>query len=111
MFGWCEPHDLIGLSKQTDWNRHMSDRLIPLSAVLERICISKTDLYRRINRGEFPKPVPIGRHRIAFVEAEVANWISSKMEARDKGYGADVRRARALHAIRHGGKIKSDLYS
>ena len=89
----------------------MSDRLIPLSAVLERVCISKTDLYRRISRGEFPKPVPIGRHRIAFVEAEVATWIVSRMEARDIGEGAAVRRARALHAVRHGAKAKPDFYS
>lgn len=89
----------------------MSDRLIPLSAILERVCISKTDLYRRINRGEFPKPVPIGRHRIAFVEAEVANWISSRMEARDNAEGVDVRRARALHAVRNALKAKPDVYS
>lgn len=89
----------------------MSDRLIPLSVVLERVCISKTDLYRRIKSGEFPKPVPIGRHRIAFVEAEVTTWIVSRMEARENGDGADVRRARALHAVRHGAKAKPDLHS
>lgn len=89
----------------------MSDRLIPLSTVLERICISKTDVYRRIQRGEFPKPVAIGRHRIAFVESEVAAWILSRMAVRDTGDGADVRRARALHAVRHGAKGKTNLYS
>ena len=89
----------------------MSDRLIPLSAVLERVCISKTELYRRINRGEFPKPVPIGRHRIAFVESEVASWISSRMEARDNEDAATLRRARALHAVRHGGKAKAFVCS
>ncbi len=89
----------------------MSDRLVSLNAVLDRICISKTDLYRRINSGEFPKPVPIGRHRIAFVESEVVTWILSRLEARDNGEWAAGRRARALHAVRRSGKAKPDLYS
>jgi prophage regulatory protein len=85
--------------------------LIPLSTVLERICISKTVLYRRINSGEFPKPLSIGRHRIAFVEAEITAWIEAWMQARHNGEGADVRRARALHAVQQGVKVKRDLYS
>jgi prophage regulatory protein len=58
----------------------MSDRLIPLSAVLERICISKTVLYRRINSGEFPKPVPIGQHRINSSSSRQAPNSESKVK-------------------------------
>ena len=53
----------------------MSERLIPTVVVLDRICMSKTQMYRLIAAGEFPKPVPIGRHRVAFLETEVAAWI------------------------------------
>ena len=77
----------------------MPDRLLSTVAVLDRICISKTELYRKINSGEFPRPVPVGRHRVAFLEAEVADWIAARVKAREHGDGADDRRARALKAI------------
>lgn len=77
----------------------MTHRLLPMRIVLERICVSKSELYRRINCGEFPKPVPIGRQRVAFIEAEVESWIASRMEARDSGEGAEARRNRATRAV------------
>lgn len=77
----------------------MLDRLLPTSVVLDRICISKTELYRRINSGEFPRPVPVGRQRVAFLEAEVSDWIADRVKARDQGKGVEERRVRALKAI------------
>ena len=58
----------------------MSERLIPTSVVLDRICLSKTQLYRLINAGEFPRPIPIGRLRVAFLETEVAAWIDKRIQ-------------------------------
>ena len=77
----------------------VAQKLIPTRTVLECICISKTELYRRINRGDFPKPVPIGRQRVAFIEAEVESWIESRIEARDTGEGVEARRNRATRAV------------
>ncbi|MGE0055719.1 MAG: helix-turn-helix transcriptional regulator [Hyphomicrobium sp.] len=77
----------------------MPDRLLPTSAVLDRICISKTELYRRINSGEFPRPVPVGRQRVAFLETEVSDWIAARVKARDQDHGAEQRRVRASKAI------------
>ena len=77
----------------------MSNRLIPTIVVLDRVCLSKTELYRRINLGEFSKPLSIGRHRVAFVEAEVAAWIADRMQARENDESAEARKARARHAV------------
>ena len=74
-------------------------RLLPTSVVLDRICMSKTQLYRLINAGEFPKPVPVGRQRIAFLETEVTAWIEARMRMRDEGVGAIARRERAIRAV------------
>ncbi len=73
-------------------------RLIPTAVVLDRISMSKTQMYRQINAGNFPKPVPVGRQRIAFVESEVNAWIEKRIRDREEGIGADARRARALKA-------------
>jgi prophage regulatory protein len=73
----------------------MPERLITMASLLERICLSKTQLYRKINQGDFPRPVPIGRQRIAFLESEVEEWIASRIAARDRGDFADQKGARA----------------
>ena len=74
--------------------------LLSMKRVLELVPVSKTELYRKINAGEFPKPVPIGRQRVGFVEAEVFAWIDQCIKMRDEGVGAEARRQRAIRAAR-----------
>lgn len=74
-------------------------RLITMDEVLDRVCMSKSQLYRMINAGEFPKSVPVGEHRIGFVDAEVNTWIEQRIKMRDEGVGAEMRRARAVRAV------------
>ena len=50
-------------------------RILPMTVVLDRVGMSKTQLYRLINSGAFPTPVPVGRNRIGFLESEVNAWI------------------------------------
>ena len=45
-----------------------------------RVPYSHAHLYRLENQGEFPKRRRIGRNRIAWVRAEVEQWLSDKME-------------------------------
>lgn len=76
------------------------DRLLPTAVVLDRVCMSKTQLYRLINSGEFPKPIPISRNRVAFLESEVNAWIENRLRLRDEGHGVEARRERAIRAVR-----------
>lgn len=76
----------------------MSDRLISMEEVAHRVCLSKSKVYNLINAGRFPKPVPVARHRIAFVECEVQAWIEQLICLREAGAGVKERSARAKHA-------------
>ena len=80
-----------------------SDRFLSPVVVRDRTGKSNTTLYRMINAGEFPKPVPIGKHRVAYLESEVNAWMESRLRLRDEGFGAETRRQRAIHAV-GGGK-------
>ena len=53
----------------------MPKRLIKIEEALYAVSLSKTELYRRIAAGTFPKPVRLGPQRIAFLEKDVENWI------------------------------------
>ncbi|WEX09641.1 AlpA family transcriptional regulator [Chelativorans sp. AA-79] len=61
----------------------MPNRLLSLKQVMERIPLSKTEIYRRIRDGRFPRPVRIGSHRIAFAEAEIEEWFADRLNHRD----------------------------
>lgn len=73
-----------------------TDRFISMSETLDRVGFSKTHLYRLMNDGLFPRVVPLGKFKVAFLESEVEAWMASCLAARERGDGSDVRRARAI---------------
>jgi len=56
-------------------------RLIRLPAVVSMVGLSKSEVWRRIAAGKFPKPIKLGPNTSAFVEAEVAAWVMRQIEA------------------------------
>ena len=49
--------------------------------VTELTTYARPSIYRLIGRGEFPHPVKLGEHKIAFVEDEVLAWLDSRPRA------------------------------
>jgi prophage regulatory protein len=47
------------------------------------IAYSKVTLWRKERAGTFPRRVPVGASRYAYVEAEIDNWIAQRIAARD----------------------------
>ncbi len=78
----------------------MSKRFISLDVVLDRVCLSKSQIYRKIHAGEFPQPVPLGPQKVAFLERDVDGWMAERLEAREMNEGNAWRRARAKKARR-----------
>lgn len=62
----------------------MGPKLIRMKDVLQRISLSKTEVYRRIKAGTFPKQVRLGLSRIAFVEAEIDQWVQERSDDRSE---------------------------
>jgi len=61
----------------------MSERFISFKEAVKRTSLSRSALIRRMKEGTFPKTVPIGERRVAFVESEVNSWIASRLDARN----------------------------
>lgn len=61
----------------------MSVRLIKMPEVMRRTGNGKTWIYRLIPQDRFPRLVKVGSRAIAFVESEVDDWISQRIEERD----------------------------
>ena len=61
-----------------------SPRLIRLPEVEKRTGLRKSTVYEYIARNKFPKPVQLGAKAVAWVEAEVNEWINKRIQQRDQ---------------------------
>jgi prophage regulatory protein len=60
----------------------MTTRFISFEEVLDRIPFSRMHIHRLMDAGEFPRSVQIGAHKVAWVEAEVTEWMDRRIAAR-----------------------------
>lgn len=56
----------------------MAETLLRLPQVKEICALSRTEMYRRLAVGEFPKPIALGRRAIAWRSSEIQSWIASR---------------------------------
>ncbi len=63
----------------------VSVTFLNIEQVRQRTSLSKQEIYRRVRRGEFPKQVPIGPARVAWVETEVDEWAQKLLESQRSG--------------------------
>jgi len=63
----------------------MAQSLIRLSEVLKRVPYSRSTIYLKVARGEFPQPVSLGARAVAWVQADVDAWIDRRIDAGRSG--------------------------
>lgn len=59
----------------------ISPTLVSLNQVCAMTSLSRTAINKHRAAGTFPKPIPLGDRRIAFVRSEVDQWISDRIAA------------------------------
>ena len=57
----------------------MASRLVRINEVMKRVGISKSTIYLYMERGEFPRPVPVGKRSVAWVESEIDEYIAARI--------------------------------
>jgi prophage regulatory protein len=45
-------------------------------------------IYELISEGKFPRPVPLGRRAVGWLESEIAEWQAGRIAERDAGRAA-----------------------
>jgi prophage regulatory protein len=58
-------------------------RVLRRPKVLDRTGLSTSEIYDRMARDEFPKPVRLGANTVAWVESEIDAWIRARIAERD----------------------------
>jgi prophage regulatory protein len=57
----------------------MTEVLERLKKVRERCALSRSELYRRIKAGEFPRPVALSPRAVAWRSSDVDAWIRARV--------------------------------
>ena len=52
-----------------------------LPQVKQRIGLSRSSVYAKIQRGEFPAPINLGGRAVAWLESEIDGWIRDRVKA------------------------------
>jgi prophage regulatory protein len=52
-----------------------------LPQVKQRTGLSRSSIYAKIPRGEFPSPVNLGGRAVAWIDDEINQWISDRVNA------------------------------
>ena len=56
-----------------------ADRILRINSVLERTGLTRSTLYRKVERGEFPKQVKIAQRCAGWRESAVKEWLKNPM--------------------------------
>lgn len=59
-------------------------KVLRLSAVVTATGLARSTIYKLIGSGEFPRPVPLTERCVGWIDSEVAAWIQSRIEARER---------------------------
>lgn len=61
----------------------IGNRLLKRTDVELKTGLSRASIYSSIKAGTFPEPISIGINRVAWLEAEIDQWIAEKLSARN----------------------------
>jgi prophage regulatory protein len=57
------------------------DRFMPRAEVISATGLSDTTLWREYRAGRFPKPIPLTKNRVGWLESEVRAWMADRLHA------------------------------
>ena len=60
----------------------MQKQLLRLPQVRQIVALSRSEIYRLISLGRFPRPIPLGERARAWDADEVQTWVLGRIEAR-----------------------------
>src|SRR5215468_1669096 len=61
-------------------------RVLSLQAVLDRVPVSRTTLWRMERAGLFPRRIQVSANRIGWLESDVDAWLDERKPSHDSNY-------------------------
>jgi prophage regulatory protein len=58
--------------------------ILKRQSVEARTGISRSGIYQKIAKGDFPKPISLGPRAVGWLESSIDDWIQSRIEISNK---------------------------
>lgn len=58
----------------------MNYKILRLPSVKEKTGLSRSTIYLRIAKGEFPSAISLGGRAVGWLEEEIDNWLAEKIK-------------------------------
>ena len=84
------------------------DRVLTLKQVILLVPYSSRHIRRLERAGEFPRAVPLGPKRRAYLEREVSDWLEEKIQQRDRRHTSSRKRLAECPISRVKGRDQSE---
>ncbi len=59
-------------------------RILRLPQVMDQTGLPCSTIYRLMNEGQFPKPIPLMKRCVGWLDNEINDWIQSRIALRDE---------------------------
>ena len=59
-------------------------RFLKLKEVMELTALGRTSIYNFMNKGTFPKSIPLTARAVAWLESEIQGWMNERLSLRDE---------------------------
>jgi prophage regulatory protein len=60
---------------------NMTYTILRLPAIKSRTGLSRSTIYLRISKNEFPAPISLGGRAVGWLESDINAWLDEKVEA------------------------------
>ncbi len=59
----------------------MNKSILRLPQVMARTGLSRSTIYLRISKGQFPRPISLGGRAVGWIEEEIDRWLEEQIKA------------------------------
>ncbi len=87
-------------------NETSPQTILCLAEVLQRTGLSRSNIYNRIDNGDFPHQVSLGARAMGWLKREVEDWINRRIQLRP-GSSVEISESRSETEIRIPERVES----
>ncbi|MDB5956735.1 AlpA family phage regulatory protein [Ramlibacter sp.] len=62
-------------------------RMLRMPEVVRKVGLCRSEISDRVRKGEFPRPVPLGKRAVGFPEHEINGYLADLIASARKGEG------------------------
>ncbi len=69
----------------------MGNTILRLPSVKTRTGLSRSTIYLRVAEGRFPRPISLGARAVGWIDSEVEEWLTGRIEESRRTKGEQLR--------------------